>query len=321
MMKKLTCSVAMATYNGQKFIVEQLDSIVNQSRKPDEIVICDDCSTDKTCAIINEYAKRYPEIDIRLTINKENLGFAKNFLKSVGLTKGDIVFFSDQDDIWHKDKVKRMTEPFETNSQIGAILCKSPKFESERDLDCLKSLYEDKGICLRAYNFKRMCRTLTCGGLNLAIRREIVIKYAPFLIHNEVAHDIPMGLILSSMQQLYFMDENLVFHRIHNNNVSKASKSKMSRFFNFERQKRSTFVKHKLLNCCKPIVFQYITNEEKAMYDKEIEFYHISNTALCEESIAKALSLFRYINNPLIPRKIIFYNILATMIIKFNKAR
>ena len=321
MIKKLTCSVAMATYNGQKFIVEQLDSIVNQSRKPDEIVICDDRSTDKTCAIITEYAKRHPDVNIRLNINEDNLGYGKNFLKSVGLTKGDIVFFSDQDDIWHKDKIMKMTAPFETNSQIGAILCKCLKFESDRELDCLRGLCEENGVSLKAYNFKRMCRTFNCGGLNLAVRREIVMKYTSVLIQNEVAHDIPTGIIMYSMKQLYFLNENLVFYRIHNNNVSKPSKSKTSRFFNFERQKKSTFMKHKWLNCCKPIVFQYITDEEKAMYDKEIEFYHISNTALCEANIPKAFSLLRYINNPLIPRKVILYNILATIIIKFNKAR
>ena len=96
-------SVALCTYNGEKYISQQLDSIFSQSMPVDEVVICDDYSEDATCNILEFYAARYPQI--RLIKNEINLGFRKNFEKALTECQGDFIFFSDQDDIWDKDKV------------------------------------------------------------------------------------------------------------------------------------------------------------------------------------------------------------------------
>lgn len=99
-------SVVMCTYNGEKFLREQLDSIVQQSYPIHELLIQDDQSTDRTTEIIKEYQARYPFI--RLHINEKNLGFNANFHTALCSATGDFISISDQDDVWHPDKLKEM---------------------------------------------------------------------------------------------------------------------------------------------------------------------------------------------------------------------
>lgn len=107
-----TASVAMATYNGARFIGAQLDSILAQSELPDEIVITDDGSTDDTLSIIAAFAAR-SQVPIRVHANAERLGFAPNFMKAIGLCRSELIFLCDQDDIWAEHKVARMKAAFE----------------------------------------------------------------------------------------------------------------------------------------------------------------------------------------------------------------
>lgn len=91
-------SIAMATYNGAKYLEEQLDSILCQTIPVSEIVVCDDCSTDDTWSILCEYANKYP--NFKIIKNETNLGFVRNFEKAMQLCSGDYIALSDQDDIW-----------------------------------------------------------------------------------------------------------------------------------------------------------------------------------------------------------------------------
>lgn len=101
----------MATYNGAKFLAEQLDSILSQTRLPDEIVICDDGSTDETETIVRARAA-VSACPIRFERNPERLGYARNFLRAASLCGGDIIAFCDQDDWWHPSKLERAARPF-----------------------------------------------------------------------------------------------------------------------------------------------------------------------------------------------------------------
>src|SRR5882672_1499287 len=94
-----TVSIAMATYNGARFIAEQLQSISNQTAPPSEVVICDDHSTDSTIEIATQFAAKAP-FPVRIEKNTERLGYRSNFMKAAHLCKSDFVAFSDQDDVW-----------------------------------------------------------------------------------------------------------------------------------------------------------------------------------------------------------------------------
>lgn len=92
-------SIALCTYNGEKYIEEQLESLIHQTCQPDEIIICDDQSKDNTVNIAKSLLGSWPGA-WKVIINKKNLGYKKNFQKAISLCRGDIIFLSDQDDVW-----------------------------------------------------------------------------------------------------------------------------------------------------------------------------------------------------------------------------
>ena len=111
-LEKISISVAIAVFNGEKFILELLESIASQTHKVDEIIVCDDCSTDNTLKILDTFKFKHTYLNIRIIVNRHQLGVSKNFSKAIKLSKGDLIFLADQDDIWHNDKVQTMLGAF-----------------------------------------------------------------------------------------------------------------------------------------------------------------------------------------------------------------
>jgi glycosyltransferase involved in cell wall biosynthesis len=120
MPKTLSISIALCTYNGESFLWDQLNSFLNQTRLPDEVVICDDGSKDKTLKILEEFAAKAPFL-IRIHQNVENLGWSKNFEKAITLCSGDLIALSDQDDEWLPDKLKKVEDIFKGKRTTGYI--------------------------------------------------------------------------------------------------------------------------------------------------------------------------------------------------------
>jgi len=120
----------MAVYNGERFIREQLDSFVRQTRLPNELVISDNCSTDGTVAIIHEFAKRAP-FPVRLFINERNLGVSKNFERAIAECSGDLIFLSDCDDVWYADKLMVMERVLTECVTAGLALCDADVVDEE----------------------------------------------------------------------------------------------------------------------------------------------------------------------------------------------
>lgn len=147
-MNKLV-SIAMTTYNGEKFIKKQLDSIINQTYKNLEIIICDDGSTDKTIDIIKEYQKK--DKRIKLYINEKNLGFSKNFEKAISLCKGDYIALSDQDDIWELDKIETMVK----NINDAILVYGDEKLIDEKDNIIADSFFQITEYIPENDNYKK----------------------------------------------------------------------------------------------------------------------------------------------------------------------
>lgn len=114
-------SIAMTTYNGAKYLQKQLDSFRDQERLPDELVVCDDGSTDDTMQILQNFQQTAP-FAVIVERNAINLGFTKNFEQAVSLCTGDIIFLSDQDDVWYPDKIKQVEKSFIDNPSIALII-------------------------------------------------------------------------------------------------------------------------------------------------------------------------------------------------------
>jgi glycosyltransferase involved in cell wall biosynthesis len=119
-MPQLSLSVALCTFNGSRFLLEQLQSIGLQSLPPDELVICDDRSSDNTVAIIESFALGAP-FPVRLEVNPTNLGSTKNFELAISRCRGDVIALSDQDDIWQTDKLEQMERVLRQTPSAGAI--------------------------------------------------------------------------------------------------------------------------------------------------------------------------------------------------------
>ena len=114
-------SVVISTYNGSKYILEQLDSIRNQTRRADEVMIIDDCSTDDTVEKINNFLKKYNLNNWKIVKNVENKGWKRNFMEGIWRSNGDLIFPCDQDDIWMPDKLQLMEAIMVEHPEINVL--------------------------------------------------------------------------------------------------------------------------------------------------------------------------------------------------------
>lgn len=120
-MKKEKTSIAMATYNGENHLLNQLDSISKQLILPDELIVTDDFSQDSTIKILNEFQRTAP-FEVKIIQNKKRLGYAKNFMKALSYCSGDIIFLSDQDDEWFNYKIQNTLKTFKNNSNTSILV-------------------------------------------------------------------------------------------------------------------------------------------------------------------------------------------------------
>lgn len=222
-MKKI--SIALATYNGEKFIEEQLKSIVNQSIKPDEIIVCDDNSTDGTVKILQNLINFYKDFNIKLVINEKNIGYTKNFANAIKMCTGDIIFLSDQDDIWAKNKIEDYMKAFENedivllaggkeyineNFHINNII-KNPIFSINK----IKKILFEAALTRASYN-----------GCVLAIdKTKIESKKFDELInylYEDVidTHDKFLVYYFAGIDKYYLLDEVYTYYRLHGNNLA-----------------------------------------------------------------------------------------------------
>ena len=114
-------SVVLATYNGEKFLPDQLASLVSQARKADETIVFDDCSEDATGQMLRTFEME--NTGVRLHLNEKNLGFRKNFHEALRACSGDLIFLCDQDDLWMPDKIEKMVDIMERNREINLLSC------------------------------------------------------------------------------------------------------------------------------------------------------------------------------------------------------
>lgn len=211
----LTVSVAMATYNGEAYIEEQIVSILNQISEKDEIIISDDGSTDNTLNIILKYSMLYPQVKL---INGPSKGIVKNFENAILNCKNDIIFLSDQDDVWVNSKIKKILDIFENNDNIFLIL-------HNANIMCGTELTNIKLIEKYREGWINNILKSSYWGCCMAFRKEIISSFIPF-DDKEIAHDQIIGLICEKKHFSYFYDKPLIYHRLHNNNKTQKQKLK-----------------------------------------------------------------------------------------------
>ena len=211
-------SIAMATYNGAKYIREQLDSILVQTVQDFELVICDDCSVDETWSILEEYAEK--DDRIRIFRNENNLGFKKNFEKVIGLTRGEYVALSDQDDVWESNHIELLMQHLE-NKMIAcgdAMMVDSDGVSMGMMLSYQESLDyvpdDDLKKAYTVYYFRSPFQ-----GSAMLIKREFFDKALP--IPDEIAyHDAWFSQLACFYGGINFFPVSISKYRRHARNVT-----------------------------------------------------------------------------------------------------
>jgi hypothetical protein len=115
-----TISVVMCTYNGARYLPEQLASIARQSRLPSELIACDDCSDDETVSMLHAFAAQAP-FPVRIFKNPDRLGSTRNFDQAIGLATGELIALSDQDDVWAPEKLERLSDILIRDASVGGV--------------------------------------------------------------------------------------------------------------------------------------------------------------------------------------------------------
>ncbi|HVF29410.1 MAG TPA: glycosyltransferase family 2 protein [Pyrinomonadaceae bacterium] len=213
-----TISIALCTYNGEKYLQEQLDSFLGQQTLPDEVVICDDRSNDSTVAILERFAAAAP-FSVRVTVNETNIGSDRNFENAILLCTGDLIFLSDQDDVWLPQKIMRMKHEFERD--VGLVFSDAEVVdESLQQLGrTLSSLTFDSTTLDDIRNgraFHSLLNQNFVTGATAAFRASLrpLIDPMPAGIPNLI-HDGWIALSLARSTRVSFVDEKLIKYRQH----------------------------------------------------------------------------------------------------------
>lgn len=216
-------SVVMATYNGTEYLIEQLDSLRDQTRTIDEVIICDDCSKDDTVAMIREYIGRNG-LEARWTLiqNEENLGYANNFHKAMSLATGDYIFFADQDDIWCTNKIAEMTSVMEKNPRIQLLCSDYEPFSSADNAPTvpkkiMQKMTGDGTVEQIVLNSKNV--HIASLGCDMCIRKSFRDRTEPYWIKGW-AHDDYVWKMAQCMDGCFTYHKPLIKRRLHANNVS-----------------------------------------------------------------------------------------------------
>jgi glycosyltransferase involved in cell wall biosynthesis len=207
----MTTSVVMATYNGERHLDEQLASLANQTCLPDELIISDDGSSDRTQEIIQSFVRSSP-LHVRLQVNPQRLGYARNFMSAANQAQGDLILFCDHDDIWHPEKIAVVRQAAQAS---GANLIShdirvfhetpaSPEIDSYFRLLCERGF--SPSVCFK--------------GCSLAVRRSFLDRFGWPPESSSVSHDFWLALLATALGERHYIEQALVSHRIHGRNAS-----------------------------------------------------------------------------------------------------
>jgi glycosyltransferase involved in cell wall biosynthesis len=270
MMPKI--SVAMTTYNCEHYIQAQLESIIQQSLAPFEIIICDDGSTDKTKDILASYQAKHPHL-IKLNFNATNLGLNSNFGHAFSLCSGDFIAPSDHDDVWLPNKLQRLYDEIgdfpliHSDSayinQDGALLgfSRRSNFKLETMLDPFVYVFNN-----------------SVAGHAMLIRRTLLNKCFPF--DHQFPNDWWLAIAGANQGGVKFLDEVLVHYRIHEKNVSDPLKRNKKKKYNSIDKNREKIRVYRFMihsGVLRPEVKAYLEQLVDLYQQKEnIWFFHFS---------------------------------------------
>lgn len=300
-------SVALCTYNGEAFLKQQIDSILNQTQKVNEIVVCDDGSTDSTLLLLENYL--FKNVDLfKIFKNEINLRSVKNFEKAIGLCTGDIIFLCDQDDVWVENKVEKYIAHFTNNPSINVIASNGFCIDENNIVHEKYAIWDVPAFLKEKkieFNYFKMISYIgnIATGASMAIKKKHVQEMFPFPLMYDFHHDEWIAMISSYNNSFEMLNEKYFYYRIHNNQqvggvfYEKNDKMKMmlTDIFNFENQKISLSIYKKRL---KKLCYTYLKNKKLIQTNSLlIDFKEVCNNI--EKMYLKTKLNFK-INHPIL---------------------
>jgi glycosyltransferase involved in cell wall biosynthesis len=274
-------SIAMATYNGQEYIREQVNSILCQTYQNFELIICDDCSFDSTWSILKEYEKK--DIRIHCYLNEINLGFVKNFEKAIKLCSCEYIALSDQDDIWTVNHLETLLNLIGDNQ----VCCGNSMLMSKHG-KILKETYADSlgggSQCIRT-DFMKLQRILYgenfFTGMAMLLNKSFLQLALPFPDNIHI-HDIWLALLSCANHSFMFTEEIVSYYRQHDNNASGSKIMKLNKLLNIlikrillSKKEKLYFYKIQRLNYCYELLkrLPHIDSQMKLIIIEAIEYF------------------------------------------------
>lgn len=298
-------SVALCTYNGQKFITEQLNSILNQSTSVDEIIICDDGSKDKTPEIINNFVSKHPGL-ITFYINKINLKVNKNFEKAIFLCTGDYIFLCDQDDVWKSNKVEKMMEHFSKNTLAEAVFSNAELINENGQSFTEHNLWSSilfmeselkKPIDLYSY---LIFKSNMVTGATLCIKKEIKDIILPIPDIKGYFHDEWIATVIAARKTLDYTTDWLISYRIHCNQQIGVGESIKNSKVNDDNIKKYLLFTNNILGDVAPKTYMNYKRLSNNYFRNYLKYKMLSSTEYNKHSIYfselsnKNLDLFKH---------------------------
>ena len=218
--------ILVATYNGEKYIKEQIESILNQTYQNIQIIISDDCSKDRTREILKEYEKNEK---IKVFYQEKNLGYVKNFEFLLNKVENELYMLCDQDDVWKKEKVEKTVEKLQKEN---LDLVFGDLEVVDENLNTIKKSYNDYMHLSRkiekhlsSYKLQYIYNCMT--GCTILSKKEFLPQVLPFPTNSKyMIHDYWLGLIIALNGKVGYLKEPYILYRQHGNNqvgISKAS--------------------------------------------------------------------------------------------------
>ena len=198
-------SIALATFNGEKYLANLLESFFRQTQPIDEVIICDDGSSDNTIKILNDFKERYPNLNIKIFQNHSNLGVAKNFSKAIKLCVGDLIFLADQDDVWEANKVQVMVSEY-TKGSSSYIISDMKVIDEEGNLKSfLFSEYLESEHLISSSYYMNGCAVLA--------DKHFLLSCLPIPFGK--GHDVWFGYCARRLKTRLFLTRPLMRYRVH----------------------------------------------------------------------------------------------------------
>lgn len=211
-------SVAMCTYNGSRYLRDQLESIAAQTRMPDEVVICDDNSRDDTRQVVQRWATQVP-FPVRLYVNHLNLGVIKNFERATSLCEGDIIALSDQDDVWCPAKLARQEALLLARPDVGLVFTDAGVVDEQLHplgysmWDSCRFSRAEQALVKEGKAVDVLLRRNVVTGGTMAFRSEYRPLVLPIPQNSVHLHDYWIAFLIASVGGVDFLTDRLVQYR------------------------------------------------------------------------------------------------------------